>query len=214
MKRVLEQEGTTPEEAIEKALERLGVSKDKAKIEILDEGSKGLFGLVGTKKAKVKVSIEDQGEELAQEVTQRILDLMGIETRVEAKEVGEKVVLDIKGDKSGILIGKRGQTLNSLQYLVNLIINREKKEGPRSRVMLDMEDYRGRRQQTLTELAHRLADRVIKSGRGVTLEPMSPHERHIIHLALQDYGQVATRSVGEGKYRKIVIAPQREESRR
>lgn len=212
MKRVLEQEGNTPEEAVKMALERLEVSRDKAKIEILNEGSKGLFGLVGSKKAKVKVSVEDHGEELSQEVTQHILDLMGIAAKVEAKEAGEKVVLDIKGDKSGVLIGKRGQTLNSLQYLVNLIINRGKKEGPRARIMLDVEGYRERRERTLTALAHRLAERVIKSGRGVTLEPMNPHERHIIHLAIQDYGQVTTRSMGEGKYRKIVITPQREES--
>jgi len=203
--KILEQEGKTVDEAIELALKRLGVSRDKVKIEVLSEGNKGLFGLVGSKPAKIKVLVEDNTSDLAYQITNRILELMDIKADIDIKDKNDEIRVEIKGGNSGILIGKRGQTLNSLQFLINLLVNRE--GGLRKRIILDTEGYRDRRQKVLENLAKRLATKVKETGREVVLEPMNSHERHIIHTALQGDTLVGTRSKGEGRYRKVVVYP-------
>jgi spoIIIJ-associated protein len=141
----------------------------------------------------------------AEQVLAEILRLMGLEARVSASENDERIVLDIEGSESGLVIGKKGQTLDALQFLVNKIINREA-EG-RKPILLDSEGYRGRREESLVELAHRLGEKARRTNRTVTVSPMSPHDRRIIHLALDKAPGVTTRSEGEGAFRRLLIIP-------
>jgi spoIIIJ-associated protein len=137
-----------------------------------------------------------------------ILEHLGVACRVQASAKGERgqIVLEITGDSSGLLIGRRGQTLDAIQYIVNLIVGRDDDAGG-ARVVLDVEGYRERRREYLEALARRLADKAKESGRVVTLNPMSPRDRRIVHLTLQDDRAIATRSHGQGYYRKILILP-------
>ncbi|MDI6703690.1 MAG: RNA-binding cell elongation regulator Jag/EloR [bacterium] len=201
--RILEQEGRTADEAVESALKKLGVSREKVKVEILDKGNKGLFGLVGSKPAKIKVFIKDDPSHIAYQITNRILGLMGIKAEIDIKEDNDEIHLEIKTEDPGILIGKRGKTLNSLQFIVNLLVNKVCRA--RRKIILDTERYRDRRQKTLEDLAKRLADKVKETKKEIVLEPMNSHERHIIHTALQEDSLVTTRSRGEGEYRRVTI---------
>jgi spoIIIJ-associated protein len=289
----VEVEGSTIDEAIERALEQLGIARDKAEIEILCNTSRGLFGL-GAKKARVRASrrreidieesesagdepplapldaqaiaappsaldsvlgtpvtlelsgserlalrsspedkraslpgsastaeefdvapVAERGEEeqppvsepagatleRARTVLTEIVALMQVEAQVVLADEGQ---LMITGDKRGLLIGRRGQTLDALEYLVNRIIGREELPG---RISIDAEDYRERRRGSLEGLAQRLAERVRRRGKAVSLNPMSPRDRRIIHLALQGDPSLVTRSTGDGYYRRLVIAP-------
>jgi spoIIIJ-associated protein len=289
----VEVEGSTIDEAIERALEQLGIARDKAEIEILCNTSRGLFGL-GAKKARVRASrrreidieesesagdeppltpsdaqgiaappsaldsvlgtpvtlepsgserlalrsspedkraslpgsantaeeldvapVAERGEEeqpsvsepagatleRARTVLTEIVALMQVEAQVVLADEGQ---LMIAGDKRGMLIGRRGQTLDALEYLVNRIIGREELPG---RISIDAEDYRERRRGSLEGLAQRLAERVRRRGKAVSLNPMSPRDRRIIHLALQGDPSLVTRSTGDGYYRRLVIAP-------
>lgn len=207
--KTIEQEGRTVSEAIEKALNELGVTEDEAKIEILNEGSKGLFGLVGSKLAKVKVAVEKEKRinKVALEIINKILTLMKIEAKTKIRNEKDSLIIDIKSSDSRILIGKRGQILNSLQYLVNLLINKDHKDQVWGRVIIDTENYRAKRENTLSALANRIANKVNYTKREFRLEPMSSQERRIIHAALQDHRYVTTKSVGEGINRRVVITP-------
>ena len=133
---------------------------------------------------------------------------MNLTVAIEVEEKEEVVLFDLKGNDLGILIGRHGQTLDALQYLTNLAANKNAGEG-RKRIVLDVEEYRKRREETLVRLAHRLANKVKRRNQRIVLEPMSRHERKIIHMALQDDPQIATYSEGEEPYRKIVIAAKR-----
>lgn len=205
----IEQEGKTVQEAIDLALKELGVARDEVKIEILGEGNKGLFGMIGSKLAKVKVTKEaDPFKKAVFKIANDLLNLM--EVPCEISEKGEEdgiLKFEILSKDSALLIGKRGQTLNALQFLVNLLAVRECGEG--GRVLLDTENYRARRRDTLTDLALKLAEKAKGLRKEMSLEPMSPYERHIIHAALQDNAYVLTKSVGQGEYRRIVIVPKR-----
>lgn len=226
------------DEAVEAALAELGVTKDRVSIEVLEEGSKGFFGL-GAKDAKVRVTlIEDtsddawseQNEETEAEPvenvqTNTVIDVadadaraakaekfladvfaaMQVEVETESKFNDGVLEIDLKGDNMGIVIGKRGDTLDSLQYLTSLVVNHN--ENDYVKVTLDTENYREKRTQALLQLSSRLADKVAKSGRKYTLEPMNPYERRVIHSNLQDNEDVTTYSIGDEPYRKVVIAP-------
>jgi spoIIIJ-associated protein len=205
--KTLEQEGKTANEAIELALKKLGVSREEAKIEILDEGNRGLFGLVGSKPAKVKVTVENSLGKKAIQIIEEILSYMKIEARIETKNEKENTLINIKSPDSRIIIGKRGQTLNSLQYLVNLLLNKNRKSHLRGKIIIDTENYRRRRENTLSNLALRLANKVDKTKREFRLEPMSAQERRIIHATLQNHKYVTTKSMGEGVNRRVVIVP-------
>lgn len=204
----LEKTGRTVEEALEAALTELGVSRERVEHEILENPSKGLFGLIGAKPARVLVTVREIDPlEVAMTFLQSIFANMQLQVSVEKMTRDEHVVFNLRGDDLGILIGKHGQTLDALQYLTNLAANRDAEN--KVRLVLDVEDYRKRRTETLSRLALRLADKVKRRGEKVALEPMSPHERKIIHVALQDDSRIVTYSEGDEPFRKVVIALKR-----
>lgn len=202
---VTEKTGKTIEEAIEMALAELEVSRDRIDYEVLEVPSKGLFGFIGSKLARVKVTVRpiDPLEE-AKQFLEKTFKAMKLDVAMEKMTHEDHVVINLRGDDLGVLIGKHGQTLDALQYLTNLAANRDAEE--RSRIILDVEDYRKRRAETLSRLAMRLADKVKRRGERVVLEPMSPQERKIIHMALQNDHRIVTYSEGDEPYRKVVIA--------
>ncbi|WP_227763547.1 RNA-binding cell elongation regulator Jag/EloR [Zhaonella formicivorans] len=194
----------TVEDAIDTALKELKVQREDVEVEVLEEPSKGLFGILGSRMAKVKVSIKETPGQLAAEFLNNVLQKMGMKVTIDSKQHNDYLYLTISGSNLGILIGRRGETLDSLQYLTNLVANRQSKN--RVHVVLDIENYRRRREQTLVKLAQRLSDRVKRTGNSITLEPMNPHERRIIHTALQNDTAVHTFSQGEEPFRKVTIA--------
>jgi spoIIIJ-associated protein len=208
----LEISAKTEEEAVEIALEKLGAAPDEVEVVVLKKGKSGFLGL-GGEEATVRVTMrppegteEEDGVALAKEMLEKLLSLMKLSATVTEKQASEgegPTVLDITGDDLGILIGRRGQTLLSLQHLVYLMVSHRLKS--RIPVVIDVEGYRQRRQETLTTLALRIAESVEASGQPADLEPMPANERRVIHLALQDHEAVTTESVGEGESRKVTI---------
>ncbi len=209
-------EGKTTEEAIEKACKELNRPKEELDIEILEPGSAGIFGIVGTKKAKIKVIIPEeeakQPEEkdevaFAKKTLEDILMLIPTEAEVKAGIEDGKIVLDIHGDKSGLLIGRKGKTLDAIQFIVNKIIN--KSLSRKVQVVVDAENYRQRRRDSLIQTALKLGDKAKRIGKPVTTNPLTPRERRIIHLALKDDPQLDTRSRGDGLLKKVLIIPKK-----
>lgn len=260
----MEFEGKTTEEAIQNASEYLNIPVEELDVDVLEPGSAGIFGLVGTKKAKIKVSYnlqEEAGEEnqtlrdiasmaeasgiseemedeedpeaaeddeqepwstdrpvqpllehetelsLAKETLQTILDLIPMETKVAAQRVDGNINLNIEGDNSGLLIGRRGRTLDALQFIVNKIVNKTLER--KVRVVVDSERYRRRRSDSLRQLALRMGEKAKRIGKPVTTSPMNPADRRIVHLALKDDSRLDTRSRGEGLMKKVVIIPRK-----
>lgn len=202
---VLEKTGKTVEEALQLGLEELGLTADRVECEVLDAPSKGLFGLIGNKPARVRITVKRLPVvEVAQQFLQNIFSAMQIQVMMEKMTQEDGVVFNLRGENLGVLIGKHGQTLDALQYLTNLAANREADE--KVRIILDVEDYRKRRAETLSNLAKRIASQVKRRGDKVVLEPMTPHERKVIHTALQDDPRIVTYSEGEEPRRKVVIA--------
>lgn len=202
----VEQTGKTVEEAIELVLKEHNVSKEDINVTIVDEGKKGFLGF-GTKEAKIVVEIKDEKDkkkELALKFITEVVEKMGITATINIKEEEENLYIDIESTDIGIIIGRRGETLDALQYLAGLVVN--KKASSWTRVILDASGYRKRREESLIDLAHKKADRVKRTRRKVSLEPMNPQERRIIHTALQDDLMVTTFSEGEEPYRRVVIA--------
>lgn len=201
------------EEAVDIALAELGMSRSEVEVVVLKKGRGGLFGL-GSEEVRVRVTplelLSDEDVDvggMAKGVLENLLDLTGITASVtlgmEGGEDQAVITLDIEGEDLGILIGRRGETLSSLQYLVNLIISRHLKS--RVGVVVDVEGYRQRRYESLRLLARRMADQVRSTGRSVTLESMPASERRIIHIELRDSPYVITQSIGQGEGRKIAI---------
>jgi len=204
----VEKSGKTIEEAVALALSELGVSQDRIDYEVLEAPSKGFLGLIGTKLAKVRVTIKAVDPlTVANDFLENIFSLMGLAVKIEIIEKQDNTIFNIHGNDLGILIGKHGQTLDALQYLTNLTANRDAES--KVRIVLDVEEYRQRRADTLTRLAMRMADNVKRRGEKMVLEPMSSNERKIIHMALQNDQRIVTYSEGEEPYRKIVIALKR-----
>lgn len=201
-----EETGKTVDEAVEKALIKLGIKKDNARIEILDEPSSGILGLIGNKEARVKVIPLHTADQYLKEYLSTLLDLMAISGTVWVDEDEEKLEADIEGTDVGALIGRRGRTLGDLQYLLNIIVRRQF-PGLNKMVVIDVEKYRLRREKTLTQLARSVAKKVSSGGYEQALEPMTPQERRIIHLALQDDPDVTTYSSGQEPFRKVIVAP-------
>lgn len=201
----------TVEEATAAALAELGVSREEADITVIDEGSKGFLGMFGGKDAVVLVKRNFQPEREAESFLREIFLTMGLIVKIKAELKDKHLFVELTGDDMGILIGKRGQTLDALQYLVNLVVN--KKSPYYISVMLDTENYRQRRRETLESLAFNLAKKVKHTRRNVVLEPMNPYERRIIHSALQNDRYVTTYSEGEEPHRNVVIALKRERDR-
>ena len=205
MAEVLEKTGKTVDEAYKAALEELGVPEEQTTCEVLEEPAKGFLGLIGSKLARVRVTVKEISPiQMAEDFLTKIFAAMQLEVKLVCAEKEDAFVINLVGEDLGILIGKHGQTLDSLQYLTNLAANRGISDN-RIHVIVDVENYRSRREDTLRRLALRLADKVKHTGEKVMLEPMNRHERKIIHMALQDSRRVSTYSSGEEPYRKVVI---------
>lgn len=200
----IEMSGRNVDEAINNALKELNLTKDKVDIEIISEGNKGLFNLIGAKPAKIKVTVKRDFSYEAKSFVRQILDCMKLKAEIKAFEEDNIIHIDINGPDMGILIGYRGETLDALQYLVSLAVNKNN-DNKYKRVVVDTENYRERREETLRRLASKMADKVKASGRSLKLEPMNPYERRIIHSSLQDNDLIYTYSEGEEPYRRVVI---------
>lgn len=203
MANFVEKAGKTVQEAIDLALEELQCDRENVDIEVLEEATKGIFGLIGNKMARVKVILKESNSEKAKEFLLSVFEKMNVEAEIIAEEDEDSILLKIKGDDIGIIIGRRGETLDSLQYLTSLVVNKSKEDY--KRVVIDIENYRQKREETLVKLANRLADRVVKYKKNITLEPMNPYERRVIHSSLQNHKYVETYSVGEEPNRKVII---------
>ncbi|UFJ40448.1 protein jag [Brevibacillus humidisoli] len=195
----------TIDDAVEKALQELAVPRSKVSIRVLEEPSKGLFGLIGTREAKVEVEYRHDPVEAGKEFLTEVLQKMNVNARIDVHQQTEVVLFDIVGDNLGMIIGRRGQTLDALQYLVNIVGNRQKEQHVR--IVLDAENYRSRRKEALENLAERIARKVVQTRRNVRLEPMSAAERKVIHSFLQNRNDVVTFSEGAEPHRYIVVAP-------
>jgi spoIIIJ-associated protein len=212
----------TIEEAIAKGLAELGKAEDEVEVEVLNPGSRGLLG-IGAKEALVRLSFvepqeeappfEESVEQIAREALQELLAKMGVKAHVSVRpeeempqdEDAPPFILDIMGDDLGVLIGRRGQTLQALQYITRLIVSREVQSWVS--LVVDVEKYKARREKALRQLAQRMAEQVSFGHQPIALEPMPPHERRIIHLTLRDHPIVTTKSIGKGDQRKVTIVP-------
>jgi spoIIIJ-associated protein len=217
----IEVEGKTAEEAISKALAELKAELEQVDIKIINEGKAGLFGLMGAAPALVKVSLKETAgisneiSSRAKKIVDTILAKMNVDGETKISSEDHKIIIDIESMDGALLIGKKGQTLEAFQYIVNLMINREIKAGlykgitleDKYKIIIDTEGYLLRREETLIKLANNFAEKVKSSGKKTELEPMSAHDRRVIHLALQDMPGVKTESEGEGSFRRIVIYP-------
>ena len=201
----------TVEDAITQASLQLGVSSDRIQYEVVEKGSAGVLG--GSKPAVIRAKKIETVDDKAVYFLNSVFDAMGLAVDVEVKMNEEEKEMDVNltGEEMGLLIGKRGQTLDSLQYLVSLVVNKESEDY--LRVKLDTENYRERRKETLETLAKNIAYKVKRTRRPVSLEPMNPYERRIIHSALQNDKYVFTKSEGEEPFRHVVIALKKEERR-
>ncbi len=228
----VETEGKTIEEAIAKACEKLNAPPEELEIDILANGSAGFLGLVGARKAQIRATLKKESAtspkrgvedgssishlsgdftaERGKRTLEDLLRLLELDASIDLQEDSEHILLNIKGDGSGLLIGRKGQTLDALEYLVNKIVQRDAPRG--KRIIVDTENYRSRREESLIHLAQRLGERAKKLGRPVTISPMSAHDRRIIHLALQNDQSLRTRSTGGGLYRRLVITPEKKSS--
>lgn len=204
----LEITAKTVDDALDEALIKLGITRDKVEVEVIEKETSGLLGLF-SKPAKIKVRAKLTVEDIAKLFLTKIFQCMEIKAEFEIDYNTEEnsMYINIKGEEMGLLIGKRGQTLDSLQYLTSLVVNKE--SDTYLKVKLDTENYRARRKETLENLARNLSNKVKRTRQPLSLEPMNPYERRIIHSALQYDKFVETYSEGEEPERKVVIAPKK-----
>lgn len=204
----IEVSAKTVNDAVTDALVRLGVTSDQLEYEVVSEGSTGFLGF-GSKPAIIKARKKYSPEESVREFLNRVFEAMELEVEILINFDEENGFMDVefKGEEMGVLIGKRGQTLDSLQYLTNLAVN--KQTDHYVKVKLDTEDYRKRRKETLENLAKNISYKVKRTKRPVALEPMNPYERRVIHSALQNDRFVSTHSEGEEPYRHVVVTLKR-----
>jgi spoIIIJ-associated protein len=253
----LEFEDKNVEMAVKKACEELNIPKEKLKHDVISYGSTGIFGLVGTKKARIRVTLpktsqefkiedsstkkqktdsldqtvknadfqiaapvddielspsENDPKEIGREALQRIIDLITIDATISIEEKSNRYFFNVKGGNSAVLIGKRGQTLEAMQYIVEKIVNKKRKE--RVGIQVDVEGYLEKRRISLEKTAFRLAEKVKRNGKPATIGQMNSHDRRIVHIALKDDNKVRTQSMGEGILRKLVIFPKKNPSRK
>ena len=212
METTTEVTGRSVEEAIEIALEQLGADRDQVEIDVISQGKGGILGF-GAEPARIRVtltSLPSNLQAVAKITVDNLLRSMKVAAtatpRPQLEGEEDTIELDIEGEDSGLLIGRRGETLRALQFTVNLIVG----QTTRARVILDVEGYRERRYSSLRALAARVAERVNSTGRPITLEPMAPNERRVVHMALANNPRVATESTGVGESRKITVLPKRD----
>ncbi len=202
--KLLESTGKTVEEAIASGLKELDIKREQADVKILELPSKGFLGIIGTKPAKVQITILDRPEDNARVFLENIFKAMELDATMDIEQKNDTLFVNIEGSNMGIIIGRRGQTLDSIQYLLNLIVN--KSSDKYIKVFVDTENYRKKREETLIRLANKMGNKVYKIGKTISLEPMNPYERRIIHASLQNNPYVQTYSEGEEPYRKVIIA--------
>lgn len=202
--KIIEMMGKNVEDAIINALAELKVTRDKIKVETIDEGSKGFLNFIGVKPAKIRVTVKRDSLYEAEKFLTEVLQSMSMKAEVKLKDAGNEIRIELIGPNMGLLIGYRGETLDSLQYLVSLVVNKSHDEEYK-RVILDTENYRAKREETLKRLASKIAYKVRVSGRVLKLEPMNPYERRIIHSTLQNDANIYTYSEGEEPYRRVVV---------
>lgn len=253
----LEFEDKNVEMAVKKACEELNIPKEKLKHDVISYGSTGIFGLVGTKKARIRVTLpkttpkfkiedsntkkqqtdsldqtvkntdvqmdtpsddierspsEDDPQEIGREALQRIIDLITTDATISIEEKSNRFFFNVRGGNSAVLIGKRGQTLEAMQYIVEKIVNKKRKE--RVGIQVDVEGYLEKRRISLEKTALRLAEKVKRTGKPATIGQMNSHDRRIVHIVLKDDNMVRTQSMGEGILRKLVIFPKKSSSRK
>lgn len=196
-------EGSSVEDAVQNALRRMGVQRNQVEVEVLEEGSRGFLGLIGGRTAKVRVQKRVTPEEVIRGFIEDVIKSMDLNVEYKICFDDGYWRVELSGDDIKFLIGRRGETLNALQLLVNLAVN--KRLGEKVRILLDAEGYRERREEALRKLARRIADRVRRTKKDITLEPMPPQERRIIHLELQNKKGIFTISQGREPYRRIAI---------
>ncbi len=210
-------EGKNTEEAVEKAFRELDLTRDEMDIEIIEPGSAGIFGLMGGRKAKIKVTVskketeaapEDNGLAIAKDALENILRLIPMEgTKVRGERTDGRIALEIEGDKSGLLIGRKGKTLDALQFIVNKIVNKNLEK--KSKVVIDSENYRERRRDFLIQMALKMGEKAKKAGKPVATNLLNPHDRRFIHLALKEDRGLDTKSRGEGLLKRVLIIPKK-----
>ena len=199
----------TVSDAITEACQKLMVSSEKLEYEVVEEGSSGFLG-IGAKPAIIKARVKNSIEDVAKIFLDDVFKAMNLEVNIDLKynEASRNMDIDLSGNEMGVLIGKRGQTLDSLQYLVSLVVNKDVEDY--IRVKVDTENYRQRRKETLENLAKNISYKVKRTKRSVSLEPMNPYERRIIHSALQNDRYVTTHSEGDEPFRHVVVALKRQ----
>jgi len=203
--RTLEKKGKSTDEAVKAALNELNCEIDDVEVEILEESSKGFMGVFGNRPALVRVTLKEKPEQTALEVVEGLLKKMKLNYEIDKVEWEQGTVrINIVGQDMGLLIGRKGETLNALQFIAGLMINRKREE--KIRLVLDVEDYRKKREQSLESLALRLSDKVKETRKNVVMRPMSSQERRIVHTVLQEDPQVVTYSMGDEPNRKVVIS--------
>lgn len=203
--------GKTVDEAINNALDQLNLTSDKLEYEILDRGSSGFLGLINSKPARIKARKKLTLEDKVREFLDKVFSAMKLQVEIAITYQPEEktMLIELTGEEMGVLIGKRGQTLDSLQYLTGQVVNRETEDY--IRVKIDTENYRERRRETLEHLAKNIAYKVKRTKRNVALEPMNPYERRVIHSTLQNDRYVCTKSEGEEPYRHVIVMLKRPE---
>lgn len=203
MSKSVEKSGRTVDEAIHAALDELQIDLEDAEVDIMDEGTKGVWGIFGGKEARVKVRENKPDSKKVREFISRIVEEIGLETSINIINEEEAMQVNITGDDVGILIGRHGETLQAINYICNLVVNKEKEDY--RRIVIDVENYRSKREDKLKEIGKRAASRVVKYKKPLSLEPMSAYERRVIHTELQDHQYVETISQGDEPYRFVVI---------
>lgn len=204
-KKYVEAKGKTIDEAILSGLAMSGLGIDQVRVEVVQEGTKGFLGL--GRSAVVRLHKKEGIAEDATAFLDALFEKMGVPAKAEAVETEDSLNINIVGDASGVLIGRRGETLDSLQYLTSLVVNKSSEEY--KRIFLDTENYRQKREETLVKLANRIASKVERTGRRVALEPMNPYERRILHATLHEHPTVSTSSEGEEPYRRVIVRKRR-----
>ena len=202
MHQYIEVEEDTTEEALEVALKELGVNREQVSVKVIHEPTKGILGL-GAKLAKIRVTLKEDISSTPEAVLHEILSHMGLEAEIESQIINGSIHLTVSSDNPGILIGKHGQTLNAVEYLLNCILNRS--SLVKKKVFVDAEGYRERREQMLMDLAYRAAAKVKQTHQEIVLDPMPPRDRRIIHVTLQSDEDIRTYSRGEGMMRRVAV---------
>ncbi len=200
----IEVSAKTVSDAITEACQKFSVTSDKLEYEVVEEGSAGFLG-IGSKPAIIKARVKSSIQDIAKSFLNDVFEAMGLTVVIDIKydDIDNTMDIDLSGDEMGVLIGKRGQTLDSLQYLTSLVVNKDVEDY--IRVKVDTENYRKRRRETLENLAKNIAFKVKRTKRPLSLEPMNPYERRIIHSALQNDRYVTTHSEGDEPYRRVVV---------